>query len=77
MAKKVQKKKTKAKTQPQEVRHKDFLDIIAPAAVKFLIRPRMPSPDRTDRLSGLIIKKTSSPPAVLAPCPVSWLIPMS
>ena len=35
MAKKVQKKKTKAKTQPQEVRHKDFLDIIAPAAVKF------------------------------------------
>ena len=35
MAKKVQKKKTKAKTQPQEVRPKDFLDIIAPAAVKF------------------------------------------
>lgn len=35
MAKKVQKKKSKAKTQPQEVRPKDFLDIIAPSAVKF------------------------------------------
>ena len=35
MPKKAQKKKTKAKTQPQEVRPKDFLDIIAPAAVKF------------------------------------------
>ena len=35
MPKKVQKKKSKAKTQPQEVRPKDFLDIIAPAAVKF------------------------------------------
>ena len=35
MAKKVQKKKSKAKTQSQEVRPKDFLDLIAPAAVKF------------------------------------------
>ena len=35
MAKKVQKKKTKAKTQSQEVRPKDFLDLIAPSAVKF------------------------------------------
>ena len=31
----MQKKKIKAKTQPQEVRPKDFLDLIAPAAVKF------------------------------------------
>ena len=36
MAKKIQKKKKgKATPQPQEVRPKDFLDLIAPAAVKF------------------------------------------
>lgn len=36
MPKKTQKKKkAKAARQPQEVRPKDFLDIIAPAAVKF------------------------------------------
>ena len=36
MAKKVQKKKKgKVTPQPQEVRPKDFLDLIAPAAVKF------------------------------------------
>ena len=37
MPKKAQKKKKKVKTasQPQEVRPKDFLDLIAPAAVKF------------------------------------------
>lgn len=36
MAKKTQKKKKgKATSQPQEVRPKDFLELIAPAAVKF------------------------------------------
>ena len=36
MAKKTQKKKKgKATPQPQEVRPKDFLELIAPAAVKF------------------------------------------
>ena len=45
--------------------------------VRAVTRPRTPSGDSTDRLSGRSIKKTSSPLAVFTPCSVSWVIPMS
>ena len=61
----------------------DNLSVLSPEGVvrsrsaRAVTRPRTPSGDSTDRLSGLSIKKTSSPLAVFTPWSVSWLMPMS